>query len=190
MLFGKNGLAWGLGLHPLPSGAKTKREKDGCAPAGVFRIGSVFGEQPAPPSGTTLPYYRIGARDAWVDDPALPEVYNRHVRIADGEPAPHWFEKQRMRLGDSAYRWLLEIRHNSDPPVPGAGSAIFFHVRRGLDRPSAGCTTMALGDLEALIRWLRPEARPLYVLLPLGEYRALQKKWRLPDWSADNAAGP
>ena len=39
-----------------------------------------------------------------------------------------------MRSGDFAYHWLIEIRHNSDPPVPGAGSAIFFHIRRGVNQ--------------------------------------------------------
>ena len=57
-----------------------------------------------------------------------------------------------MRSGDFAYRWLVEIRHNADPPVPGYGSAIFFHIRRGPSRPSAGCTTMAEKNLVELIR--------------------------------------
>jgi L,D-peptidoglycan transpeptidase YkuD (ErfK/YbiS/YcfS/YnhG family) len=64
--------------------------------------------------------------------------------------------------------------------VPGGGSAIFFHVRRGPDKPSAGCTTMAVEPLEWMIRWLRPEDSPHYVLLPRADYMALRLKWRLP----------
>ena len=60
--------------------------------------------------------------------------------------------------------------------VPGAGSAIFFHIRRGLNRPTSGCTTMAEGDLVRLIAWLRADSHPCYALLPAAEY---QKKWRL-----------
>src|SRR5438034_104609 len=84
--------------------------------------------------------------------------------------APDWNAKQKMRHNDFAYRWLVEIRHNSDPPVPGAGSAIFFHIRRGVDRPSAGCTTMAEPELVKLVSWLRASRRPCYVLLPAAEY--------------------
>ena len=86
-----------------------------------------------------------------------------------------------MRHNDFAYRWLVEIRHNSDPPVPGAGSAIFFHIRRGLNRPTSGCTTMAEGDLVRLITWLRADSHPCYALLPAAEYRKKWRFWNLPD---------
>ncbi len=44
---GKNGLAWGLGLHPLPTGVAAKREGDLRAPAGVFALGGAYGYAPA-----------------------------------------------------------------------------------------------------------------------------------------------
>ena len=86
-----------------------------------------------------------------------------------------------MRLDDPPHRWLVEIRHNSDPPVPGAGSAIFFHIQRGPDRPSAGCTVMTQPSIVRLIRWLRKEDNPHYVLLPREQYLRLWKAWGLPD---------
>ena len=85
-----------------------------------------------------------------------------------------------MRRGDPAYRWLIEVRHNSDPPRPGAGSAIFFHVRRGPDRVTAGCTTMSEGNLSAVVQWLKADARPHYILLPQAEYEILAPIWKLP----------
>ena len=103
----------------------------------------------------------------------------RRVRGIDGD-VPAWFEKQKMRHGDFAYRWLVEIRHNSDPPAPDAGSAIFFHIRRGATRPTAGCTTMAEENLVKLIRTRRADARPHYALLPRSEYEAKWKAWGLP----------
>lgn len=179
VLLGRRGMAWGQGDFSAPAdGRPAKTEKDGRAPAGVFRLGAVYGYDPAPPRGSTWPYVQVGPLDAWIDDPTLPH-YNRHVRI-DPRHVPEWFESQKMRLGDAAYRWLLEIRHNSDPPRPGRGSAIFFHVRRGPDRPSAGCTTMAREDLERIIRWLKPAARPRYVLLPREAYQRLREAWHLP----------
>jgi L,D-peptidoglycan transpeptidase YkuD (ErfK/YbiS/YcfS/YnhG family) len=180
VLLGRKGLAWGRGILSAP-GPRIKREGDGCSPAGVFRIGKIYGEGAGLPAGASYPYTRVTDRDAWVDDPKNP-FYNRHVRIAEGKPLPDWFEKERMRLGDPAYHWLIEIRHNSDPPRPGLGSAIFFHTRRGEDRPTAGCTAMARGALEQVIRFLRLPAAPLYVLLPAMEYTKYTRLWGLPDF--------
>jgi L,D-peptidoglycan transpeptidase YkuD (ErfK/YbiS/YcfS/YnhG family) len=113
-----------------------------------------------------------------VDDAGSPD-YNKHVTVDPANPPP-WFDKEKMRHGDFAYRWLVEIRHNSDPPVPNGGSAIFFHIRRGPDRKTAGCTTMAEDELVKMIRWLRAEKHPHYVLLPRSEYEAKWKAWGLP----------
>lgn len=175
VLYGKNGLAWGSGVRTMES---SKRERDGRAPAGVFEIGKIYTYDAALPEGAQFPFRTVGPGDAWIDDVNHPQ-YNRHVVIDPAKP-PAWFEKQKMRHGDFAYRWLVEIRHNSDPPVPGHGSAIFFHIRRGVTRPSAGCTTMAEGNLVQLIRFLRAEKRPQYALLPRAEYEAKWKAWDLP----------
>ena len=181
VLLGKNGSAWGLGILPVPHGQQgipSKQEKDGRAPAGCFRIGKLYGYAAAAPTGATIPFDQVTARDCWIDDISHP-AYNKHVEV-DTNNLPPWYAKQRMRLGDFAYEWLMEIRHNSDPPKPGAGSAIFFHIRRGQDSPTAGCTTMAKEQLVGLIKWIKPEAQPLYVLLPKAEYNARLKSWALP----------
>src|SRR5438309_2057552 len=94
--------------------------------------------------------------------------------------APDNDTHEKMRSGDFAYRWLIEIRHNSDPPVPGAGSAIFFHIRRGVNRPTTGCTTMAEPDLVRIITWLRAPRHPCYALLPAAEYDKKWQAWNLP----------
>ncbi len=181
VLMGRSGLAWGHGTLPVPHGQKgvpSKREKDWRAPAGAFSLGMLFGYDAAGPQGAAWPFYQVTARDCWIDDPQHP-AYNRHIVVDPAAPPP-WYAKQRMRLGDSAYRWMLEIKHNANPPVPGHGSAIFFHTRRGPDKPSAGCTTMAVGDLVAMLRWLQPRAQPMYVLLPRAEYLARLNTWGLP----------
>ncbi len=178
VLYGKNGLAWGRGLTGADEAGRQKQERDGRAPAGIFRIGKIYTYDSALPAGSNFPFRTVGLGDAWVDDVNSPH-YNQHVVIDPANPPP-WFAKQKMRHGDFAYRWLVEIRHNSDPPVPGAGSAIFFHIRRGPTRPSAGCTTMAEANLVNLMRWLRADKRPHYALLPRTEYLARWKAWGLP----------
>ena len=42
VLFGKNGLAWGTGLAGQGEAGPRKKERDGRAPAGVFRIGKIY----------------------------------------------------------------------------------------------------------------------------------------------------
>jgi L,D-peptidoglycan transpeptidase YkuD (ErfK/YbiS/YcfS/YnhG family) len=183
VLFGKNGLAWGSGVLGTGEPGLHKVEHDGRAPAGLFKIGKIYTYDAKLPDGADYPFHQVAGGDAWVDDPALPH-YNQFVHVDPASP-PAWFEKQKMRTGDFAYRWLVEIRHNADPPVPGGGSAIFFHIRRGVTRPTSGCTTMAEENLVELIRWLRAGKNPHYLLLPWNEYRAKQKIWGLPDIKND-----
>ncbi len=185
VLYGKNGLVWGRGVLGTDEPGTHKQEHDGRAPAGVFHIGTIYTYDNALPEGAKYPFHTVGDGDAWVDDIHSPD-YNKHVTIDPANPPP-WFEKEKMRHGDFAYRWLVEIRHNSDPPVPNAGSAIFFHIRRGPARKTAGCTTMAEDDLVKLVRWLRADKHPDYALLPRGEYEAKWKAWGLP--SPQEAAG-
>lgn len=188
VLYGRAGLAWGRGVLGANETGRKKIEGDGRAPAGVFSLGTIYGEEARLPDGADFPYHRVTAADAWIEDPQLPD-YNRHVVIDPKNPPP-WFEKERMKLNDPAFRWRVEIRHNSDPPVPGAGSAIFFHVRRGADRKTAGCTTMAEESLVAMIRWLRKSAKPHYVLLPWSEYQRLAEDWKLPGPEIVTALAP
>jgi L,D-peptidoglycan transpeptidase YkuD (ErfK/YbiS/YcfS/YnhG family) len=179
VLFGKNGLAWGSGLTGQDESGLHKKEKDGRAPAGIFRIGKIYTYDPQLPTGADYPFHQVTKADAWVDDVKSPN-YNRLVTIDDPANPPPWFAKQKMRHNDFAYRWLVEIRHNSDPPVPGHGSAIFFHIRRGVSRPTAGCTTMAESNLVRLITWLRSGRNPCFVLLPNEIYRQKWREWNLP----------
>ena len=179
VLLGKRGMAWGSGLAGQGESGLRKTERDGRAPAGVFRMGKIYTYDAQLPPGADYPFHQVTTADAWSDDVSSPD-YNRFITIPDPANPPPWFAKQKMRHNDFAYRWLVEIRHNSDPPVPGAGSAIFFHIRRGVDRPSAGCTTMAESNLVKLITWLRASRNPCYVLLPESEYGKKWQNWHLP----------
>lgn len=184
VLYGKQGLAWGRGVRGGDEPGLRKREGDGRTPAGAFALGTIYGNDRHLPDGADFPYHQVTDADAWPDDPKNP-FYNRHVRIDPAHP-PAWFASQRMRIGDPAYRWRVEIRHNADPIEPGAGSATFFHIRRGETRPTAGCTTMAEPALLDLVVWLRTTANPHYVLLPRAEYMRLWTAWGLPAPDAVN----
>jgi L,D-peptidoglycan transpeptidase YkuD (ErfK/YbiS/YcfS/YnhG family) len=185
VLFGKHGLAWGTGLAGQNESGLHKKERDGRAPAGIFAIGEVFGYEPKLPAGGDYPYHQVTEADVWSDDPRSPN-YNRHI-VIDPKNPPDNYSHEKMRSGDFAYHWLVEIRHNSDPPVPGVGSAIFFHIRRGVNRATTGCTTMAQPELAKMIAWLRASRHPCYVLLPMEEYQKNWRRWNLP--SPEKASG-
>lgn len=174
---GREGLAWGLGLHPV-DGGPVKVEGDWRAPAGAFALGGAFGDAPA--LSAEWPYRQVSERDLWVEDPTSPH-YNQHLVVTGAQPLTAWEEGQRMRMGDPAHALKLVVQHNAAPPKPGAGSAIFFHVWRGDGaHPTAGCTALARDGLEAIIDWLEPDAAPVYVLLPTDVHQSVRGSWGLP----------
>ena len=59
VLFGKNGLAWGRGLAGQDEKGLRKNERDGRAPAGVFRIGKIYTYDAALPAGADFPFHQV-----------------------------------------------------------------------------------------------------------------------------------
>lgn len=176
---GRNGLAWGRGLHPAPPpGGPQKREGDGRAPAGIFRLGPAFGETPGESlSRIVLPYRQMTESSRCVDDPASP-VYNRLVE--EGSVRKEWSSAEEMRRSDGQYRLGIVVGHNTDPVMPGGGSCIFLHIRKSPSSGTAGCTAVSDAAMEELLRRLKPEANPLLVQLPRPEYERLRSAWGLP----------
>jgi L,D-peptidoglycan transpeptidase YkuD (ErfK/YbiS/YcfS/YnhG family) len=184
---GRNGSAWGLGLHPAQSGGPRKQEGDGRAPAGVFAIGTAFGYGNAARTG--LPYQAMDIDDWCIDVPQSP-LYNRIVDAGEvGRDAIEGStEPMRRDLhvdGDVRYRWGFVIGHNPDA-IPGRGSCIFAHLWRTPGESTAGCTAMAEPAMLELLAWLDPGHAPVFVLLPEAEYRRLAGPWNLPARTTDH----
>ena len=183
---GRNGSAWGLGLHPPQPGTQ-KREGDGKAPAGVFELGEAFGYAAGVP--TAMPYVAMQASHWCIDVPAS-DLYNRIVDAREVGAAGVQGSTEPMRRdlladGDQRYRTGFVIRHNPEN-VPGAGSCIFAHLWKAPGAPTAGCTAMDDGAMQALLGWLDPAQHPVFVLLPQPEYQRLRLTWDLPDVSLAN----
>jgi L,D-peptidoglycan transpeptidase YkuD (ErfK/YbiS/YcfS/YnhG family) len=179
---GRNGSAWGLGLHPKPSEGPIKVEGDGKAPAGVFKIGTAFGYASGLP--TALPYKAMTASDWCVDVNDSP-LYNRIVSTDQVGQAAVAGSSEPMRRdihlnGDDAYRKGFVIQHNPENQ-PKAGSCIFAHLWKAPGAPTAGCTAMPEADMTALLGWLDADRNPVFVLLPAAQYHALRKTWHLPE---------
>jgi L,D-peptidoglycan transpeptidase YkuD (ErfK/YbiS/YcfS/YnhG family) len=123
-----------------------KFEGDGGTPGGLFPLREIRyrpDKMAAPKSG--LPVYLATPTDGWCDDPA-DLAYNHLVHMY------HQTDAEVMWRDDEAYDVLAVIGYNDNPTVPGAGSAIFLHVRRpdgkGGFKATAGCVAI---DKDALL---------------------------------------
>jgi len=178
---GRNGSAWGIGLHPAQTDGPQKREGDGRSPAGIFTIGEAFGY--APRIDSALPYQPMRESSYCIDVPDSP-LYNRIVDAdrVGAEAVAGSTEPMRLDLhhdGDRRYREGFVIGHNPQAQ-PGAGSCIFAHLWRAQGEATAGCTAMEPSDMQRLLAWLQPGAAPLFVLLPRQDYARLRTAWALP----------
>ena len=182
---GKNGSAWGLGLHPDPQARSQtgplKHEGDGRSPAGVFGIGDAFGY--AQQADTALPYDPMQASHYCMDVSGSP-LYNRIVdaRSVGTDAVAGSTEPMRLDLhanGDPRYRLGFVIEHNPQARRD-AGSCIFAHLWRKPTESTAGCTAMNDATMIRLLGWLRPDQHPVFVLLPADEYTRLHDAWQLP----------
>ena len=100
---GRNGAAWGLGLHPAQSDGPQKQEGDGRAPAGVFTLGEAFGY--AGDAATAMPYRPMQATSYCIDVPDSP-LYNRIIDTrTEGEAAAK----------GSTEPMRLDLHNNGDP---------------------------------------------------------------------------
>lgn len=184
VMVGKTGLGWGSGLIPVNdrfrgAGDPVKKEGDGKAPAGVFRLSKAFGYAPQEQPGWKMVYIALGPSIQCVDDPGS-KFYNQLVDA--NKISSDWgsHENEKMLRADDLYRWGILVDHNENPAVPGNGSCIFMHIWRGPGQPTVGCTAMPQPKLETLLGWLDPTRKPLLVQLPAPQYHRLQKYWHLP----------
>jgi len=174
VVVGRHGLAWGCsGLTPATPPAdgrvwRVKREGDGCAPAGVFRLPFAFGRAAVwEASWVRLPYVQATATLRGVDDPGS-RFYNQVVdetRLPGGA-VKDWTSSEDMRRADGLYDWGIFVGHNHPQPVGGPdarGSCIFLHCWQGPDAGTAGCTAMSAASLRRLLHWLDPAADPVLV---------------------------
>jgi L,D-peptidoglycan transpeptidase YkuD (ErfK/YbiS/YcfS/YnhG family) len=127
-----------------------KREGDGCTPLGTWPIRGIL-LRPDRFMLRSMP--RVAWRwtrsgDGWSDDVADP-AYNRPVHL------PRTFSAETLQRDDAAYDAIVVLGHNDAPPVPGAGSAIFFHIWVDA-RPTEGCVAIAADDMMRIIPCIAP----------------------------------
>jgi L,D-peptidoglycan transpeptidase YkuD (ErfK/YbiS/YcfS/YnhG family) len=190
IVVGQKGMGWGIGVIATHdpkirlASDPVKKEGDGKSPAGIFALGTAFGESSQPLPGLRTPYLQLTPSIECVDDSGS-KYYNRVVDrssvVAD------WNSSEHMRNIGEAYRWGIVVGHNggdtmarATPPVPLGGSCVFLHIWRGPTRGTAGCTAMPQNQLETLLTWLDSTRKPLLVQLPAPGYARLTRRWGLP----------
>jgi L,D-peptidoglycan transpeptidase YkuD (ErfK/YbiS/YcfS/YnhG family) len=130
--------------------AGDKREGDGATPLGAWPLRRVLfrPDRGAAPQ-TALAFAAIAPDDGWCDAPE-DGAYNRPVT----RPYPRSCE--RMWRDDGLYDLVVVLGHNDEPPIAGAGSAVFLHLAKPDYAPTEGCVALARPDLEALLSLARP----------------------------------
>lgn len=130
--------------------AGDKREGDGRTPIGQWPVRGVLLRpgRAAFRSALHIPWRWTRLNDGWSDDIRDP-AYNRPVRL------PHGFSAETLQREDQAYDILVVLGHNDAPPVPGAGSAIFFHIWVDA-RPTEGCVAIAPEAMRRIVPLLTP----------------------------------
>lgn len=134
------------GMRP----ANEKVEGDGASPIGRWPIREVFYRadrigKPVSP----FPCRTIDRLDGWCDDPVHPD-YNRQVKL------PFAASHEEMWMEDDVYDIVVVLGHNDDPPVAGAGSAVFLHIARPNYSPTAGCAALSREDLLSFLAAAEP----------------------------------
>lgn len=132
---------------------RDKAEGDGATPAGCWPIRRLLyraDRLSLPP--TAFAQAPVREDDVWCDDPADP-LYNTQISL------PYARSHERLWRDDEIYDCIVVLGYNDDPPVPGAGSAIFLHVARPDYAATEGCVALARSHLLAFLGRADPSSR-------------------------------
>jgi L,D-peptidoglycan transpeptidase YkuD (ErfK/YbiS/YcfS/YnhG family) len=125
-----------------------KREGDGATPMGLFTLCEVlYRPDRVQRPRVGLPVRATQRSDGWCDD-VRDGNYNRKVRL------PYAASAETLWRDDHIYDVIVVLDHNRRPRAKARGSAIFMHVARADDAPTAGCIAVSLGDLRRLLGML------------------------------------
>ena len=182
IILGRNGLAWGRGLHSIPDDTHpVKHEGDGKSPAGVFRLGDAFGIPSFEEIGELNISYKTIDEYLECVDAAESQYYNQLVENNKVEKVD-WKSSEHIHRSPNAYHYAVMINHNTEKIQKGAGSCIILHCVSVDGDSTAGCTTMSRDEMENVLKWLDKDKNPVLVQLPESEYLRLKNHWELPDF--------
>lgn len=164
---GGRGLAWGTGSLVDIGVPTTKVEGDRRSPAGMFPIGFAFGT--AKHVRTKLHYRQMTECDYWVDATDSLD-YNQLKRLPPHRnfPQQHWNSFEPMVVPGPYYQRGIVVEYNTNPTVPGRGSAIFIHANDTKRSLTMGCTALQMHEIERILAWLNRWKHPVLFQIPAG----------------------
>ncbi len=171
VVVGKNGMGWGIDLQAYGYAGPIKAEKDLRTPAGVFKLGPVFGYPARPPLHLKMDYMSVN--DTYFCNDHSGDEYNHLIYNKAAPIRSEWLDVEVLR-------WGVIIQYNTVNPIQNAGSCTFIHVWEGYGIGTRGCVGMSVQNVEYVTKWLDPTKNPLIVILPKKEYAKLQREWNLP----------
>ena len=177
VVVGKNGLAWSDDAPVKAEAEPHKREGDGRAPAGIFRLTSAFGSSDKA-GWIKLSYTKLTEATECVDD-SKSSHYNTIVNRAQVGNFD-WDSSEKMLSVGAQYDLGVFVAHNSEPPAAGKGSCIFLHIWKNSETGTAGCTAMERSRIETILRLLDAKKNPVLIQMPEIAYQRFQKLWNLP----------
>ncbi|MGE7603211.1 L,D-transpeptidase family protein [Peribacillus sp. NPDC097675] len=140
--------------------SKNKKEGDGKSPVGIYSFGTAFGSE-SKPAKVRMEYRRTTQYDYWIDDQASKD-YNKWIIYKGKDPYKKW--KSFERMDHELYKYGAVINYNTNPIVRGKGSAIFLHIWRGENKPTAGCTATSEKNVLRLLKWMDPDKHPHVIM--------------------------
>ena len=150
-----------VGGRGVVQGLVAKREGDMKTPTGAYPIKRLFGFGKKPTT-FRLPYTQLTSNTICVDDPKS-RYYNQIIdksRVGKVD----WRSAEAMAKHPVVYRWGAVVDYNTEKPTRGAGSCIFLHVRRELNKGTAGCIAMPAENILLVLGWLRAELHPMILI--------------------------
>ena len=105
-------------------------------------------------------------------------------------PYEKW--KSFERMNHELYKYGAVINYNRNPIIKGKGSAIFLHIWRGENKPTAGCTATSEKNVLSLLKWMDPEKNP-HIIMGTYEFVELREikyevrplnVWGFPSYSS------
>ena len=122
-----------------------KIEGDHKTPVGEFKFNKIYyrkdrlGEMIF-----QIPFAIIEENDGWCDDPKS-KLYNQHVQF------PFDASAERLFRDDGLYDIICVLNYNTNPIVPGKGSAIFLHICKPNFAGTEGCVALEKKNILKLV---------------------------------------
>ncbi len=91
-----------------------------------------------------IPFATIRENDGWCDDPKN-KLYNQHVQF------PFDASAERLFRDDDLYDIICVLNYNTNPIVPGKGSAIFLHICKSNFAGTEGCVAIEKKNILKLV---------------------------------------